>query len=50
MSSFSEIFFSRIPERAMGRQSIVNEICVFLNTLQIYPFAFLLELERRSIP
>ncbi|EMS45544.1 Photosystem II D2 protein [Triticum urartu] len=37
-----------IPEREVGRQSIVDEIYVFLNTLRIFPFVFLLESERRS--
>ena len=33
----------------VGRRSIVDEISVFLNTLRIFPFVFLLESERRSI-
>jgi hypothetical protein len=37
-----------IPEREVGRRSSVDEISVFLNTLRIFPFVFLLESEKKA--
>jgi hypothetical protein len=37
-----------IPEREVGKRSIVDEISVFLNTLRILPFVFLLESEKKK--
>ena len=37
-----------IPEREVDKRSIVDEISVFLNTLRIFPFVFLLESEKKK--